>query len=51
MNMSDDVAGAVIQMSTKAVETGSHLVMKVADLIAKLLEILMAAKWKKSTPL
>ena len=44
MNMSDDVAGAVIQMSTKAVETGSHLIMKVADLIAKLLEILMAAK-------
>ena len=34
MNMSDDVAGAVIQMSTKAVETGSHLIMKVADLMS-----------------
>ena len=51
MNMSDDVAGAVIQMSAKGVETGSHLIMKVADLIAKLMEILMAAKRKKGTPL
>lgn len=40
MNMSDDVAAATLQMSTKVVEAGSHAFEKTIDVIAKLLQML-----------
>ena len=40
MNMSEDVAGATVQLTLKAAETGSHLLEKGVDLIGRLLQIL-----------
>jgi hypothetical protein len=48
MNMSDDVAGATLQMSVKVAEVGGHLANKVIDVIAKLLENWMAVQRAKA---
>ena len=40
MNMSDDIASATIQVSTKVAEAGTHAFEKQIDIIAKLLEML-----------
>lgn len=40
MNMSDDMASATIQVSTKAAEAGTHAFEKTIDIIAKLLQLL-----------
>ena len=44
MNMSEDVAGATIQVTSKVAEVGSHAVTKVIDLIAKLFDAWMSVK-------
>ena len=44
MNMSEDVAGATIQVTSKVAEVGSHAMTKVIDLIAKLFDAWMMAK-------
>lgn len=40
MNMSDEVTGATLQVATRAVESGMHMIDRTIDLIAKLLQIL-----------
>jgi hypothetical protein len=45
--MSEDVAGATVQLTMKAAETGAHLLEKSMDLIAKLLQILANKKAEK----
>ncbi len=40
MNMSDDIASATLQMSTKVAEAGSHAIEKTIDIIARLLKML-----------
>lgn len=40
MNMSDDIASASIQVSTKVAEAGTHAFEKTIDIIAKLLQML-----------
>lgn len=40
MNMSDDLVSTTLQVSTKVVETGTHVVDKTMDIIAKLLQML-----------
>ncbi len=44
MNMSEDVAGATLQVTSKVAEVGSHAVTKVIDLIAKLFDAWMSVK-------
>lgn len=40
MNMSDDIASATLQVSTKVAEAGAHAFEKTIDIIAKLLQML-----------
>ena len=40
MNMSDDIASATLQVSTKVAEAGTHAFEKQIDIIAKLLQLL-----------
>ncbi len=47
MNMSEDVAGATVQLTMKAAETGAHLLEKSMDLIAKLLQMIANKKAEK----
>lgn len=44
MNMSEDVAGATIQVTSKVAEVGSHAVTRVIDLISKLLDTWLSVK-------
>ena len=41
MNMSDDVAGAALQMGTKAADVAAHVSKQTIDLIAKLIQALI----------
>lgn len=48
MNMSDDIASSVLQVSTKSVETAAHISISILDSIARLLKYLEDTQKEKN---